>query len=436
MKLRILLVNPWIYDFAAFNLWSKPLGLLKVAEYLSAFDVEIFFIDCTDSYIVKKYGTGKIRYEIVEKPTSLKKIPFFYKRYGISIDEFIYKLKTFMPFDIVLMTSIMSYWYPGVQKAVEILKENIGDVPIILGGIYATLYYEHASKNSGADFIYKGLLNECLNFVLKTFGFKLKKKRPSVPYYHLKLYENYPFAPLLTSEGCPFNCHYCASKVLSKSYRKYSIDNVLKEIRELYDMGVRDFVFYDDALLVDAEKHIKPLLKEIINEEIKIRFHTPNGIHARFLDEEVAILMKKSGFRTIRFGLESTSVERQIKTGDKVSNKELEKAVLYLKKHGFSKENIGVYLMYGLPGQDIKEVREGVDFLRSIDVRIGLTEFSPIKGTEAFEELVRKKIINDDIDPLLTNNTVFSYLYSGYDVEELLKLKLLIKKHNEILKPA
>jgi hypothetical protein len=35
MKPRILLVNPWIYDFAAFNFWLRPLGLLMVAEYLS-----------------------------------------------------------------------------------------------------------------------------------------------------------------------------------------------------------------------------------------------------------------------------------------------------------------------------------------------------------------------------------------------------------------
>ena len=59
MKLRILLINPWIYDFAATNLWSSPLGILKVAECLSLYDVEFVFIDCTDSVRIKKYGKGK-----------------------------------------------------------------------------------------------------------------------------------------------------------------------------------------------------------------------------------------------------------------------------------------------------------------------------------------------------------------------------------------
>ena len=59
MKLKILPINPWIYDFAAYNLWSRPLGLLKVAQYLSAYDVEIKLIDCTGSFISSKFGTGK-----------------------------------------------------------------------------------------------------------------------------------------------------------------------------------------------------------------------------------------------------------------------------------------------------------------------------------------------------------------------------------------
>ncbi|MCL4476517.1 MAG: hypothetical protein M1508_09870 [Nitrospirae bacterium] len=37
MKLRILLVNPWIYDFTAYNLRARPLDLLNVGEHLRAF---------------------------------------------------------------------------------------------------------------------------------------------------------------------------------------------------------------------------------------------------------------------------------------------------------------------------------------------------------------------------------------------------------------
>jgi len=54
MTIKCLLVNPWIYDFAAYNFWARPLGLLKVAEFLTQFNMKLFFIDCCDSYKIKK----------------------------------------------------------------------------------------------------------------------------------------------------------------------------------------------------------------------------------------------------------------------------------------------------------------------------------------------------------------------------------------------
>jgi radical SAM superfamily enzyme YgiQ (UPF0313 family) len=430
MKLNILLINPWIYDFAAFNLWSRPLGLLKVAEYLSSFDTELFFIDCTESGEIKKYGTGKYRSEAVEKGVLLRDIPRAYKRYGIRIEEFAERIKGVMPVDLVFMTSGMSYWYPGVQKATEIVRDILGDVPVILGGIYATLYPEHASRSSGADFIYYGSLNESINLAVNTFGFRLKRKRERIPYYKLNLYKTYPFAPVLTSRGCPFRCSYCASKLLTDTYRRRPPDEVVKEVGDLLGKGVRDFAFYDDALFADSEHHIKPILRAIGLHCPDARFHTPNGLHARFVDQELAWLMKNSHFRSIRLGLETVDSSRQKTTGDKVSNQEIERAVAYLKKEGFSKKEIGVYLMYGLPGQQWEEIKEGVRFLKTLGVSIYLTEFSPIRGTQSWSDLVREGVIHDTLDPLLTNNTVFSYLYSGYNPGDIKTMKLEVKKHN------
>ena len=212
MKLRILLINPWIYDFAATNLWSSPLGLLKVAECLSLYDVEFAFIDCTDSVRIKKYGKGKYRREKVEKPDCVKAVPRRFSRYGIGVDDFREALKKTMPFDVVLITSIMSWWYPGIQKVIECTRSVSADTPIILGGIYATLWHRHAAETSGADFIFRGQVNRDIAFAFNTFGFRLKRKREAeVPYYRLGLRATYPFAPLLTSTGCPFSCHYCGS---------------------------------------------------------------------------------------------------------------------------------------------------------------------------------------------------------------------------------
>ena len=77
---RILLINPWVYDLAAYNLWSKPLGLLKVAEYLSQYDIDIRLIDRMEEFKPRVYNTGKYSKTTVEKPLILKGIPRQYSR--------------------------------------------------------------------------------------------------------------------------------------------------------------------------------------------------------------------------------------------------------------------------------------------------------------------------------------------------------------------
>ncbi len=428
---RVLLINPWIYDFAAVNMWARPLGLLKVAEFLSQYNVQLRLIDCMD--IIEKpkpYGMAKYPKTPLPSPEPLRGIKRRYGRYGIGIDAFVERLKAGSVPDCILITGIMTYWYPGVFKAVEICKELFPEVPVVLGGVYARLFTEHARRYAGADLVYTGVAGPELVDALRSLSIELKKTKRGRPWNRLGFYQGASYSPVLTSEGCPFRCTYCASGLLWKGFFQRNPDEVIEEIEYLYKRGVRDFAFYDDALLSNREHHIKPILKGIIRKGIGARFHTPNGLHVRFLDEETARLMKEAGFVTIRLSLETTNPDRQKSTGGKVCNEEFRRAVDNLKKAGFGKENIGVYLMYGLPGQELEEVKEGVRFLISCGVRVHLAEFSPLPKTEAWRELLDKGVISEDIDPLLTNNTVFSTLYCGYSTEELKSLKQLVAEHN------
>jgi radical SAM superfamily enzyme YgiQ (UPF0313 family) len=51
--------------------------------------------------------------------------------------------------DLICVTSGMTYWYLGVFKLIEITKKLFRNVPVILGGIYATLCEEHAKSIPG-----------------------------------------------------------------------------------------------------------------------------------------------------------------------------------------------------------------------------------------------------------------------------------------------
>jgi radical SAM superfamily enzyme YgiQ (UPF0313 family) len=140
--------------------------------------------------------------------------------------------------------------------------------------------------------------------------------------------------------------------------------------------------------------------------------------------------MRESGFETIRLSLETVASGRQGPGDGKVTVQEIERAVNNLRSLDFAKGQIGVYLMYGLPGQGLDEVMEGVRFLKGLGVRIHLAEFSPIRGTEYWRRLLEQDTITDDIDPLLTNNSVYSILLGVQDRRELERLKLTVKAHN------
>jgi len=77
---KILLINPWIYDFTAYDFWLKPLGLLYMASIIEKYtDAKISFIDCLDtshpqqtggSLLLGRYFSGRIRHIKKHAPSS------------------------------------------------------------------------------------------------------------------------------------------------------------------------------------------------------------------------------------------------------------------------------------------------------------------------------------------------------------------------------
>ncbi len=73
-QLKALLINPYIYDFAAYNFWSSPLGLLYVGSILRKNGFEIGLIDCMKVQEEKRKEDGRAPFfkEKVTKPAALK----------------------------------------------------------------------------------------------------------------------------------------------------------------------------------------------------------------------------------------------------------------------------------------------------------------------------------------------------------------------------
>jgi radical SAM superfamily enzyme YgiQ (UPF0313 family) len=417
---RALLVNPWIYDFAAYDLWSKPLGLLYIASILRKNNYECYLLDCMDRHHPKiaakdkKYGCGHYIKEEIPKPECLKHIPRKYKRYGLPLNVVEGKLSQIPKPDVVFVTSIMTYWYLGVFEIIKIIKRFFPEIPVILGGIYATLEYEHAKEYAHADRVFKGddmgMLMDLVeaNWYPKSFS--------EFPYPAYDLYNELSYAPILTSRGCLMHCPYCAADLLHKGFEKRKPQAVVDEIEFITKRyGVKDFAFYDDALLMDKQ-HSKEIFERIIERGLDCYFHTPNGLHVKSITQEMAELMYKAGFKTIRLSLETANPERQLEMGNKANNDDLVSAIDFFEQAGFRRKDIGVYLMIGMKGQSFDEMVDSIRFVSSLGVRVCLAEYSPIKGTKEWE----RADLPSDMDPLLTNNSIFT-LQDDWNMFERIK---------------
>jgi radical SAM superfamily enzyme YgiQ (UPF0313 family) len=425
MSNPILLINPWINDFSAYDFWMKPLGLLYMASCLRKNGLDVQLIDCLESGPLdgispgavkrparKAGGHGKLIREKIARPAALAGIQKPYHRYGLPRHILKMILKEMEKPRLVLVTSMMTYWYPGVFDIISLVKDILPGVPVILGGVYATLCPDHA-RRSGADHVLSGRGEGHIPFIMKDILGEPVRYIPDehaldhLPYPAFELLPVPEQIPLLTSRGCPFRCPYCASRQLYDSYDRRDPIQVVNELSHWQDrLGVRNFSFYDDALLSDPQQMAIPMLTEIIRRRRDCHFHCPNGLHIREITPEIARLLYRAGFRTIRFGLETTNGQRQQEMGGKVDNAAFEKAAAYLQEAGYGANEIGVYLLCGLPGQRAQEIRESILYVRSRGARPILAEYSPIPGTLLWDEACRASSYPLAEEPLYHNNSL------------------------------
>jgi hypothetical protein len=440
---HVLLVNPWIYDFTAYDFWLKPLGLLYIASILREnTDCRIHFLNCLDRYHplleaklrTKPDGRGHFPKEEVAKPDILKDIPRRYSRYGIPVPVFRQELERLPRPEAVLLTSGMTYWYPGVQFVVELIRRRWGLVPVILGGLYATLATEHARRHSGADVVVPGagenailpLLRDILGD--KSVRTKEFKGLEQMPFPAFDLLRNRDALPLLTSRGCPFHCSFCATPLLYRDFEQRLLSSVISEIEmNARRWGTKNLVFYDDALLVGKEHHFIPLLEHLAEKEWPLVFHTPNGLHVREIDRALARLFRKAGVQSLYLSQESFDKELLERSCPKVTPRDLEKALGVLEEAGYPRQRVNVYLIAGLPGQDVSLIRDSIVRVRRLGARPRLAFFSPVPGTLEWSRLIDKGCLPADADPLLHNKLTCVYLWGENSPREFDSLRPLLR---------
>jgi hypothetical protein len=411
MKPKILLLNPPIYDFSAYDFWLKPIGLLQIGGYLKD-NADMLFFDYLDrehpfykdkKLKSEKYGKGSYFSQRITKPNLYKDIPRYYQRFGLPRKLFQAWLIEQKSIDFVLIESGMTYWYLGIEEVIEDIRNIHPKAKIVLGSIYATLCYEHA-KELGVDLVIKGKELKPLSSFL---GIPLNIQ--AIPLW--EKYSKLKTAAIKITDGCPYSCTYCASKILSPKFAMLNLERKLDELRLLISLGVKDIAFYDDALLYAAQDILVPFLNEVLKRKYKVNFHTPNALHLKYLTPELAQLMVAAGFKTFCFGIENLSLDWHSKTGGKLKKTNLVSVVENLKRLGISSRNIVAYLIFGHPNYPLTELEKTITLLKKLNIKIFLSEYSPIPGTKDGDSC--KGLVDLD-NPLTHNKTAFTIWNLGY----------------------
>jgi radical SAM superfamily enzyme YgiQ (UPF0313 family) len=334
--------------------------------------------------------------------------------------------------DLILVTALMTYWYTGVQETITVLRGMFPKTTIILGGIYASLCTDHARKHAGAVDVVAGPAERAIfDIVAQHTGFRVTarfnpQQLDTYPYPAYDLQNRINYVPLLTSRGCPFKCAYCASHFLSPVRLWRSPDSVLEEIKFWHRAHqIKDFVLYDDAFLVDTEQHARPLLEKIVQADLGLRFHTPNAVHIRGLTAETAQLLFKSGFTTLRLGLETAEFDARDPIDHKVNQNDFKQATGYLKNAGFTKDQVGAYLLMGLPGQELSAVERSIRAVQATGITPILAYYSPIPHTAMWPKALAASRYDLAADPIFTNNSILPCQSETFNWETICALKKL-----------
>ena len=444
-----MLIFPPVYDFAFFDLFFKPYGLLKIGKWLQDGGWDCVFInslDYKDDFsltrslprsltkmetpakhqarppIRQSNGTGKIFRQIVKSPfpENILSVKRSFARYGICEESLRLKIAARKP-DIILISTFMTYWYLGVSEVVEICRQIWPSVPVVAGGIYATLLPQHCKNVTLPDYVAEGEAWDFLN------SFFEKNSLPICnPVGGQFLMDNAVWedaAVVRLNSGCPMKCAYCASSRLS-SFAVGDYKTVFDQLVYLNKKyGTVNFAFYDDALLFKKEKAFLPLLEKIISSNIKFNFYVPNALHIDYLDSETVSMMKKAGFKEIRLGFESSDPGFHQRNGKKYDADAFPAVMETLKTNGFYGDNVIIYMLAGLPGQYADEAKESVRYLKKFDVRISISEYSPVPGSYLWDESVKKSIYPLAENPLYHNNSIFPMAWEKFSYKDMQELK-------------
>jgi len=193
---------------------------------------------------------------------------------------------------------------------------------------------------------------------------------------------------VLSSRGCPFQCIYCFKSIYGNSFRARSVNNVMKEIKILYEEhGVEHVSFIDDIFTLD-KKRVELLCKKWkypVSWDCETRVDT--------ISKSLINSMAKAGCTEILFGVETFIPRIQRNICKIVDINKVKDLVEYAQSKGIY---VTVALQFGLPGDSWETINKNLEIIKKLDIPVGLPLITRVyPQTRLYELAVKRGLISD-----------------------------------------
>jgi radical SAM superfamily enzyme YgiQ (UPF0313 family)/anti-anti-sigma regulatory factor len=315
--------------------------------------------------------------------------------------------------DLVGIGAMTTY----IPRAYEIAdKYRAKGVPVVLGGIHASLMPEEALQHADAvvvgeaENVWQQVLDDAEKGRLQGI---YKSDRPAditkipMPRLDLLKRDRYMTAnSLQTTRGCPFACDFCSvTEFFGNTYRFRPVKQVVEEVRNLQERFGAKFVAFVDDNIVGNKKYAKELFRALIPLGIK---WGSQGSLTMAKDDELLKLAQKSGCVSMFVGIESLS-ETTLKAANKQFNKveDYEESIRKIHDHGIM---INGGFIFGFDTDDEGVFERTVEFV--LKNRITLPTYhvlTPLPGTRLYHKLKADgRIFDFDWAKYNSGNAVFT----------------------------
>ena len=248
---------------------------------------------------------------------------------------------------------------------------------------------------------------------------------------------------LNASRGCPYHCIYCYHDFMGVQYRVRSPENIIQEIKLLYERyGITYFHFTDDEFVMKRDFVYNFCSQmDLLSKKLNTKITWGCTGRVNLMDELIISAMSKAGCISIGYGIESGS-QRMLDFIEKQVTVEQAKNAIRL-----TQEYLGwadVSFMIGYPGEDNKTIKETLNFCKELNLEPEVIFFlTPYPGTKLYDISLRNGLIKDEEEYVLglgEQGEIIQVNFTDYSNEELFSIqdKLIqeLKAWNKIKHPV